>query len=309
MHLQEFVDVLHGGAGPLGDADLALGVEQFRANALLRSHRADDRIHADQHFVVGGARGHRLLDLLYARQHRGKAGEPAHARHLSQLVAQVVHVEQTLGHTRGHRLGFFDLDRFGGAFDEADDVAHAEDAARDAAWLEQLDPVELFACADEFYRLAGDRAHRQCRAAAGIAVHPREHDAGQRYLLGEALGDVDRVLASQRVDDEQDFVGIGDRGDGLHLLHQRLIDMEATRGVEQQHIIALELRGLERAPRDVDRLLALNDRQGRDRGLRAEYRKLLLCGRTIDVERRHHDLLAVLLGQPFGELGGGRRLA
>ena len=127
--------------------------------------------------------------------------------------------------------------------------------------MEGLEPVELLAGAGELDRLAGDRAHRQRRAAAGVAVDPGEDDAGQRHLLGEALGDVDRVLAGQRIDDEQDLVGLGDLGDRLHLVHQRLVDVEPAGGVEQEDVIALQLRRLERAAGDVDRLLAGDDRQ------------------------------------------------
>ena len=59
----------------------------------------------------------------------------------------------------------------GGPLDQADDVAHAEDAAGDAVGVEGLELVDRLAGAGELDRLAGDRAHRQRRAAAGIAVH------------------------------------------------------------------------------------------------------------------------------------------
>ena len=125
----------------------------------------------------------------------------------AELRAQIVHVELTLGHfALRHLLGVFLLDRFGSALDQADHVAHAEDAAGDALGMEGLERIELFAGAGELDRLAGDGAHRQRRTAARIAVHAGQHDAGQRHLFGEALRDVDRVLAGQRVDDEQDFV-------------------------------------------------------------------------------------------------------
>ena len=88
--------------------------------------------------------------------------------------------------------------------------------------------------------------------------------------------------------------GAGDVGDRLHLVHQRLVDVEPAGGVEQEHVKALELRRLERAAGDLDRLLAGDDRQGRDLGLLAEHRELLLGGRAGDVERRHHHLLAAL---------------
>ena len=85
--------------------------------------------------------------------------------------------------------------------------------------------------------------------------------------------------------------------------------MEPAGRVEHQHVVALQLRGVERAPGDLDRLLAGDDRQRRDLGLAAEHGELLLRGRAGDVERRHHHLLAVLLGEALGELGGGRGLA
>ena len=96
---------------------------------------------------------------------------------------------------------------------------------------------------------------------------------------------------------------------GLHLVHQRLVDVEAAGRVEHQHVEALQLRGVERAPGDLHRRLAGNDRQRRDIRLAAEHGELLLRGRTGDVERGHQDLLAVLFGEPLGELGGAGRLA
>src|SRR3546814_7269765 len=91
-----------------------------------------ERVEMNEHLVVGGAGGHLRLRLLDAGDHARERADAAHAAHLVQLGAEVVEVELALGHLRRHRLGLFDLDRFGGAFDEADDVAHAEDAAGDA---------------------------------------------------------------------------------------------------------------------------------------------------------------------------------
>ena len=85
--------------------------------------------------------------------------------------------------------------------------------------------------------------------------------------------------------------------------------MQAARGVEQQHVDVLQLRRFERAARDIHRLLALHDRQGGDLDLRAEHRELFLRRGPRHVERRHQRLLAVLLADILGELGGGRRLA
>ena len=221
---------------------------------------------------------------------------------------EVVEVELALGHLGRELLGFLDLDRLGGALDEADDVAHAEDAAGDALGVEGLELVERLADAGELDRLAGDRAHRQRRATARIAVHAGQDHAGEVDFAGEALGDVDCVLAGQRVDDEQRLGRVRGRGDGLHLAHQLVVDVETARGVEQDDVVALQLRRLDRALGDVDRLLAGDDRQRVDVRLPAEHRQLLLRSRTGDVERGHQHPLALALRQALGELGGRRRL-
>ncbi len=309
MHLEHLVDLLHLPPAARRDALLALGVEQRGVRAFLAGHRADDRIHMDQDLVVHPARRHRRLGLLHARHHPGEHPQPAHVLHLAQLHPQIVEIELALGHLARERLGVFLIDRRGGLLDQADDIAHAQDAARNAFRIEGLDRVELLAGARELDRLAGDKAHRQRRAAARIAIHPGEHHAGQRHLVGEALGDIDRVLPGQAIDHQQHFGGSGDAGDRLHLGHQRFVDMQPARGVEQQHIGGLQLRAFHRAARDIDRLLAFDDRQRGDRDLLAEHRELFLRRRTVDVERGHQRLLAVLLLEQLGDLGGGGGLA
>src|SRR3546814_10065703 len=91
----------------------------------------------DQDLVVDRARGHRGLRLLHAGDHACERTEATHTAHLRELSAQVVHVELTLGELGRHALGIFLLDRFRRLLDEADDIAHAEDAAGDTLRSEE----------------------------------------------------------------------------------------------------------------------------------------------------------------------------
>ena len=104
-------------------------------------------------------------------------------------------------------------------------------------------------------------------------------------------------------------VGFEALRDRLHLGHQRIVDVEAAGGVEQDDVIGLQLGRLDRALGDIDRLLAGDDRQRVDVGLAPEHRQLLLRRRAGDVERGHQHPLALALRQALGELGGGGRLA
>ncbi len=161
--------------------------------------------------------------------------------------------------------------------------------------MESFELVERLAGAGELDRFAGDRAHRKRGAAARVAVHPGQDHAREFDVSGKALGDVDRILSGQAVDHQQ---GLGrTRGglDRLHLGHQRIVDVEAAGGIKQQHVIALQLRRLQRALGDVDWRLAGNDWQRIDLGLAPEHRKLLLRRGPSDIEARHQHLFAIAL--------------
>jgi hypothetical protein len=90
--------------------------------------------------------------------------------------------------------------------------------------------------ADELDRLAGDVAHRQRRAAAGVAVGLGQHDAGQRQRLAEGLGGDRGVLAGHRVDHEQGLDRVDSGVQGLDLGHHRLVDAEAAGGIDDEHV-------------------------------------------------------------------------
>ena len=70
----------------------------------------------------------------------------------------------------------------------------AQDAAGNAAWVEDVQPIQLFAGADKLNRLARHSAHGERGAPACIAVHTGQDDARQRHLFREVLRNVDRVL-------------------------------------------------------------------------------------------------------------------
>ena len=145
-------------------------------------------------------------DLAHAGHHAEHARHAADALHLLQLLGHVVEIEDALLHLLGDLRRLLDVDRLRCLLDEADDVAHAEDARGDAGGMEILQRVPLLADAEQLDRLAGDGAHRQRGAAARIAVGARQHDAGDADALVERLGDVDGVLAGEAVGDEQRLV-------------------------------------------------------------------------------------------------------
>ena len=98
------------------------------------------------------------------------------------------------------------------------------------------------------------RLDRQRRAAARVAVELRHHDAVELGRLRELLGDVDRVLARHRVDHQQDVVRPEQLLEVGELLHQLLVDVQPAGGVDDQHVLAVTLRLVERPRGDLARV-------------------------------------------------------
>ena len=123
-----------------------------------------------------------------------------------------------------------------GLFDEREDVAHAEDAVGGAVGMERLERVELLAHAHELQRLAGDVADGERRAAARIAIHLGEDDAGDAQPLVELVGRFDGVLAGHGVGHEEDLDRVELLFELLQLGHEIVVDMQAAGGIHQQHV-------------------------------------------------------------------------
>ncbi len=140
-------------------------------------------------------------------------------------------------------------------------------------------------------------------------VDAREHDPGQADAIVEGAREVDRILAGERVGDEQHLVRIGGALDVGGLRHHRFIERGAAGSVEDDRVVAAEAARLQCALGNLRRLLACDDRQRVDVDLLPEHGQLFhRCG-SAHVERGHEHLAPRLLDEALGELGGGGGLA
>ncbi len=301
MLLEQAVDVLDLCPRTGGDALFPRRLHNFGIAPLLRGHGQDDGALARDDLVVELGRGHLFLEFRHARQQAHNPAQSAELVHLGELFGEIVEIELAFAHLVGDALRLFGVDGFRGLLDQGDNVAHAEDAIGDALGMEIIQRVHFFARADQLDRLAGDGAHRERGAATAVAVDAGQHDAGDADAVVEIFRQIDRVLAGERIGDEQDFVGFGGGLDLGHLRHQGLVDMSAAGRIEHDHVIALQPRRLLGAARDLHRRLAGDDRQSVDADLAAEYGELFLRRRPFYVERGHQHALPETVGQALGD--------
>jgi hypothetical protein len=192
--------------------------------------------------------------------------------------------------------------------DQRQDVAHAEDARRHAIRVERLDAAQFLADTDKLDRLAGHVPHRERRAPAGISVELGEDHARQRQALVEGARHVDRILALHGVDHEQGLhrlhrsVQLGD------LAHHGLVDRETAGGVDDEDVLVMRLRVLERAAHDVHRVLAGVGSDELRFSLGGDGLQLLDRRRPVYVCRNHRDLF-LFRGEQPRELARRRGLA
>src|SRR3954470_2435394 len=305
--LDELVDLLDARPGALRDAQPPRSLYELRAPALLRRHRQHDRLHAVDLALV-----HLHLRKLVARQAGQHPEDRLQGTHLAQrleLLEEVLERELVAAQLALELARLVLLELALGLLDERHHVAHAEDALRHALGVEALELVELLPHAGEQDRLAGDRLDAERRAATGVAVELRHQHAVELDGRRELLGDVHGVLAGHRVDDEQDVVRLDRLADLDELAHERLVDVQAAGGVDDEDVLALLLGPVERPARDVDGVGvgALLVDVGAD--LRADLHELVDGRGAVDVARRQRDRRVVLGLEEAGELGGRGRLA
>src|SRR5262249_26291678 len=143
-----------------------------------------------------------------------------------------------------------------GLLDERHDVAHAKDTSGEAVGVKGLEGIGLLAGAHELDGYAGNLAHGERRAAAGVAIYLGEDEAGEANGLVELVGDPDGGLAGHGVHDEEDLLRLGALADGGDLLHEGVVDVEAAGGVEDEDGEGLLACPLHCPNGDVDGLVA-----------------------------------------------------
>ncbi len=95
---------------------------------------------------------------------------------------------------------------------------------------------------NELDRLAGDGLAGQRRSAARVRVELGEDHTVQFEPLVKGLGGIDGVLAGHRVEHQVNLVGLRRVGDLRNLVHERVVDRQPARGVEDDNV-AIELAG------------------------------------------------------------------
>ena len=305
--LQQLVDLLHARARSGRDPAAARAVDQLRVAALRRRHREDHRLDAVElpvvhvHVLAPACRcpgimpsSDRSDPILRIWRSWSSRSSSANSERLAASA---------------RALGLVLVDVLLGALDQRQHVAHAEDARGHAVGVELLELVELLADGRELDRLAGDRAHRERRAAARVAVELRQDHAVEVDRVDELLGDVDGVLAGHRVEHQQHVVRLD-----VALRTRTSSSISSLSTCRRPAVSTIttsrpcDVACLDAPARDVDRVAAGAALEDRHVDLAAERLELLDGGRALQVAGHERRLQALLRQQPR-ELAGGRRLA
>ena len=230
-----------------------------------------------------------------------------HLADLQELIVEIGERELVGPHLLFELGGLLLVEGLLGLFDQREHVAHAENTRSHALRVERLDHIELFAGADELDGLAGDGLDGQRSAAAGIAVELREHHAVDVQPFVERLGGVHGVLTGHGVHDEQNFIRLDLSLDGLQLVHQGLVHMQAAGRVEEDHVVAVLLRMADGRLGDLHGVF-LPHLEHRDAELTADDLQLLDGGGAVNIAGDEQRALALLFEQT-GELCAVRGLA
>jgi len=127
--------------------------------------------------------------------------------------------------------------------------------------------------------------------------------------LRKRFGGIDRVLALHRIDDEQRFDGFEFGVQLADLAHHRFVNREPSRGIDDQHLMVMLARKIERGPGNRRRRLPGIGGKEIGADLLGQQAKLFDSGRAVDIAAHQQHLLALLLLEPFCKFAGGGGLA
>ena len=257
-------------------------------------HRPDYRFDPDERGVVD-VRPRRKP--VHTREHAQHLAERSHLLDLLKLLEEIFERELRFAQFRFELDRLFLVELLLRLLDQCDNVPHPEYAGGEPVGMEFFQRIKLLTGGDELDRLPDRGAQRNRRASARVTVHFRQDRAVEIEPFVERAGGVDRVLSGHRIDDEEDLVGRDGRLDRLDLLHHLFVDMQASGGVDDDHVPCVLARMLDCPPGDRH--------GGSSRGLVhgkpdlcPERHELIHRGRAVDVRRRQERIPPLLLQVP-----------
>ena len=181
-----------------------------------------------------------------------------------------------------------------GAFHQADDVAHAENAVGHAVGMEHVECLHLFAGTYKENGLVDHGAYGECRTASGVAVQFGEYHAFIVQAVVELLGGVHRILSGHGIDHKERVVGLGGLLDGSDFLHQFLINGEASGSIDDDGVVAFGLGLLDTLACNLHGVFLFQVHVDGHLNLLSQYAQLLYGSGTVHVAG-HEQWLAALL--------------
>jgi hypothetical protein len=149
-------------------------------------------------------------------------------------------------------------------------------------------------------------ARRQDRTAARVVVELGDDDAREFQRVVEGACGVHGVLAGDGVNDQEGVMRRRLGADRSHLSHQRFVDRQATRRVDDHHVATKSLRLGDTGARDRHGIGGVGVDLDADLG--GQHAQLLDGRRALQVGT-DQVRLATLLFEPLRQLGRRGRLA
>jgi hypothetical protein len=301
--IEEIVEFGDGDTAAFGDSATAAGVEDLRVAPFEWGHGADHGFHvAELLFALAHVR---LFHRLSATgQHADDVLEWAKFFHLPQLNQEIIKRELAFAHFLLEPFGVFEVDRLSGAFDEADDVAHAEDARGHAFGMERFEIVEFFTDTNELDGFPGNCFEAQGGSATSVPVEFGEDGAGDVEGLIELGGDVNGLLAGGSIEHEENLLGLDQVAEPDQFLDEWFVDLEPTGGIEEEGVAVLGPGMVERFAGQPEQIGFTAAQEDGDIELTPQCFELIHGGRAMEVGG-DQERLSSLFQEEAGEFAGG----
>ena len=190
-------------------------------------------------------------------------------------------------------------------FNEAEHIAHSQNAVGNTIRMERLKSIGLFTDADKLQRLASNGANGKRRTTACIAVHFREDNTGDAQAFVKLFSRFHGILPSHSIGHEQDFHRVQTSLQFFQFHHQGIVDVEAAGSVHNDHVATGLYCFFTRAFSQFQRLhFAFRTLVNGNLYVFGDNPQLFPSGRTVNVDGDQKRGV-LFFSQPFSQLAAG----
>ena len=154
--------------------------------------------------------------------------------------------------------------------------------------MESLNICDFLTSTCKFNWLTSNLTNRESCTTTCVTVNFSKNNTCDIQLFIELLGNISSFLTNHAINNQEDFVWMGEILDITQLLHEGFVNLQTTRRINQDIVIFIGTRLFQTIFDNLNRWCLCSHIKNRNINLLAQGLQLVNGCWTIDIRRNHH---------------------